>query len=250
MRKFYYFVWSLLLMIAAVSCKDDHVDPVETPVEEVKISVQPMFGNEVLYLDSTYTTPEGYDVQFTELKFYMGTPSNNGKQMIDAGLFDYRQSGTFLLKTEGKATDFSSLSAFLGIDSGLNHNDPSAFPNESMLNIAHANDMHWGWNPGYIFMKVEAKVDTIPDGNPLFDHLVVFHIGKDENLQSLSFPGITWSDQGDVSELSLKLDMLAFLQNGSSTIDLKNEYTSHTAPGQEILSLKVITNFASAISPL
>ena len=42
--------------------------------------------------------------------------------------------------------------------------------------------------------------------------------------------------------------MQVFLQNGGQTIDLETEYTSHTAPGQEVLSAKVIQNFKAAIS--
>ncbi len=109
--------------------------------------------------------------------------------------------------------------------------------------------MHWGWSSGYIFMKVEAKVDTIPNGIPLFDHSVVFHIGQDVNLQTLSFDGINWQATGtNAYRYPLKLDMAKFLQNGAQTIDLKTEHTSHTAPGQEVLSLKVIENFKAAIS--
>ena len=97
--------------------------------------------------------------------------------------------------------------------------------------------------------KVEAKVDTIPDGIALFDHNVVFHIGKDVNVQLLSFSNINWQQTGDLNyHFPLKLDMQTFLQNGTQTIDLQTEYTSHTASGQEVISLKVIENFKAAIS--
>lgn len=233
------------------ACKEDKIpDPEVPPAPQVRIVVQPQYGTEMLYLDSSYTTAEGYEVQFTDLKFYLGSPRWNGNTLLDAGLFDYRERGNVLLQTAGKPSDFPSLEAYLGVDATTNHLDPAAFENSSMLNIANSNDMHWGWSSGYIFMKVEAKVDTIQDGNPNFDHLVVFHIGMDENLQTLNLNNLNWLDVGGVQQAALKLDMEKFLQNGASTIDLKTEYTSHTVPGQEVISTKVITNFAASISPL
>ena len=208
-----------------------------------------MFGGQNLYLDSTYTTVEGYDVQFTDIKFYFGSPTFNGGTIESkAALYDYGLNGDLLFQVTKDLSSTSSLTGKLGVDSVYNHADPAAFENSSDLNISNANDMHWGWNPGYIFVKIEARVDTIADANPLFDHLVTFHIGKDENIEPLNFSGFNWSNTGDTYTLQLKLDMAQFLQNGGSTINLQNEYTSHTAPGQETLSTKVMVNFRDALS--
>jgi hypothetical protein len=154
-----------------------------------------------------------------------------------------------LFQAEGETTDATTLTANLGIGASNNHSDPSAFPVESPLNILNSGGMHWSWNPGYIFMKVEARVDTIPDGNALFDHNVIFHIGRDVNLQSLSLSSLNWQKETDlISTLPLKLDMVEFLDNGTQSIDLTTEFTSHSSGGQEVLSLKVIENFRDAIS--
>lgn len=233
-----------------IACDDDVVQPpVDTSTDQLRVELQPMFGGQILHLDSTYTTVEGYDVQFTDLKMIAENVRNGSKQLLDAALFDYREIGTHFFTATGKVAEAGTLTANLGVQSTVNHGDPSAFSNESVLNISNSGGMHWGWSSGYIFMKVEAKVDTIPNGIPLFDHVVVLHIGQDINLQSLSFGGINWQQTGtNAYRFPLKLDMAKFLQNGSQTIDLKTEYTSHTAPGQEVLSLKVIQNFKAAIS--
>lgn len=237
------------LLVVFASCKDKVSEPPEPETAQLRVSVQPVFGSEVLYLDSTYSTAEGYGVQFTDLKFFAEDVRGPISQLSASSLFDFRETGINLFTAEGIPADFTSLNGNIGVQSSLNHSDPSAFPNESVLNISNSGGMHWGWNPGYIFIKVEAKVDTISDGIDLFDHNVVFHIGQDVNLQTFSFSGINWQQTGDLSyHFPLKLDMQKFLQNGPQTIDLKTEYTSHTAPGQEVLSLKVIQNFKAAIS--
>lgn len=238
-----------VILITVVACKDDKVeDPVPT-TKYLRITMQPVFGASDLSLNDTVTTSEGYKVQFTNLKCYFSSLKNGTSQLTQAALFDYESNGIQVLKVPGDPSKFSSLSGFLGVDPELNHDDPSAFPNSSPLNIMIANDMHWDWNPGYIFIKVEAKVDTIPDANTVLDHFVIFHVGTDPFIQTLSFSGLNWTNNGnDVYTTPLKLDLQKFLQNGSQIIDLKTEYTSHTMSGQEVLSEKVIQNFAAAIS--
>lgn len=246
------------LLVCSVSafflsgCKDDKVEPpvVEPSAPKLEIKIETVFNQQSLTPGMIVTTVEGYDVQFDEIKFFATDGVNNGVTLFDAALFDWQEGNAFV-SVEGDKANFGVLSANLGVGSDKNHADPAGFPNDSPLNISNADDMHWSWNPGYIFVKVEAKVDTIPDGIPLFDHNVVLHVGLDENLQSLNLTDLTWvSVAPDRSQISLKLDMARFLQNNGQTIDLKTEYSSHSAPGQEALSLKVIENFKAAIDKL
>lgn len=241
-------VFVILAGITFVACKEKSKDPMQSS-HNVEVVVQPTFGATPLYLDSTYTTSQGYDIQFTDIKFYVQDMRDGNKVLLDAALFDLRQKGYQLGLAVGEASSFQNITSNLGVDSILNHSDPAAFPNNSALNIANANDMHWGWNPGYIFVKIEAKVDTIPDGNPLFDHFVVYHVGLDANMQTLSFNNLQWELGSFQDRLALKLDMQAFLA-GPQPIDVKTEYTTHSAAGQEVLTLKVAQNFAAALSLL
>lgn len=239
----------LILVLALVSCKDDVVEEPTPELDYLKITLQPVLGGNNLSLNDTITTVEGYKVQYTDLKCYFSDVKNGGNTLTQSGLFDYKQNGTFLLQAVGKKEDYSSLTAYLGVDPAVNHNDPSAFPNSSPLNIANANDMHWDWNPGYIFIKVEAKVDTIIDGVNNLDHFVVLHVGTDAFIQNLNFSSLNWQTiTNHLAVLPLKLDMEKFLQNGAQTIDFKTEHTTHSAAGQEALSMKVIQNFKDAIS--
>ena len=250
MTRSLYFYSGIIALILGSCKKPVGVLPVNS--SQLNITIQPYFGAGELYLDSTYTTAEGYDVQFTAIKFYMEDlrGSTGDSTIAESALFDYAE-GTDFVTGATKPENVVDFHANLGVGPALNHNDPSALPLSSPLNILNADDMHWNWNPGYIFVKVEARVDTIQDGNPLFDHPVVFHVGKDPNLQTLSFMNVQWQDQGNnIYFLPLKVDMATFLQNGAQIIDLKTEFTSHSAPGQEALTLKVMENFKAAISPM
>lgn len=247
MKKTTFYFLALLFL---ASCKDEVVDPPAPPVvDQLKMTMQPTFGSSDLVLDQTYTTDEGYLVQFTDLKCYITDVANGSSTLCSSALFDYRANNTVLFTKPGKPADYSNLTAFVGVSASKNHADPTSFSSSDPLYITIANDMHWGWNPGYIFMKVEAKVDTIQNGIDNFDHTVVFHIGGDAYLQNLQLNSITWNAVGSgMYTRALKLDMQKFLNNGTESLDLKTEYTSHTGPGQEAISLKVIQHLKDAIS--
>jgi hypothetical protein len=252
--KMKYIFIPLLLSIIGFSFNSCKKDTVEEPLvvvvnDQLSIQVLPVFGSETLYLDSTYLTDEGFEIQFTDLKFFGGNWKNGTQTLFESAFFDYRSDGNKFVTVNKKPDAFSALQGLLGVDSSLNHLDPTAFANDNPLNIANAGDMHWSWNPGYIFIKVEARVDTIQDGIPLFNHFAVYHVGKDNFIQNLDFPIVNWSLVGAKSYRSnLKLDLHRFLSNVGQPINVKTEFSSHTAAGQEILTLKAIQNFKSALS--
>lgn len=239
--------FGLFVLLSIASCDKDKP---QAPKNYVQVALQPVFGNQTFYMDSIYTTQEGYKVKFTELKCYFTLFGNGSLALHQAALLDYRETGNLLFTKEGDYTKFNNIIAILGVDSSLNHLDPSAFPNDSPLNISNAGPMHWGWNPGYIFMNVEGKVDTIPDATINTDLSFSFHIGTDTYQQNLVFNNIQWANIGNnTHQFKLKLDLLSFLGQGVNSINLSTENLTHTGAGQEALSLKVISNFKNAISP-
>jgi hypothetical protein len=239
---------SVFLISCAFSCKKPPIKPQETEGKKfIRIDVFPKWKNEILYLDSIYTTDEGYLIKFTGINFFV-SDLVNGANSLETALFNYRNSKT-LFKVENDYTKFGSLQGNIGVGTE-NHLDPAAFPIESPLNIMNANGMHWGWNPGYTFVQIEAVVDTLVDNNALLDHSIVYHVGKDENLQSFHFTNLNWEDIGsNIHRLKLKLDLYDFLKVPSQTINLKTEFTSHSGSGEEALSLKIIQNFKAALTP-
>ena len=238
------------VFILLLSCKKK--DPQPQPVDNyLKITVQPTYSNagqQNVQLDSVYTTPEGYKVKFTDVKFYVTKLKNGNSNLLESAFFDFSETGLLLARTKGDFAKYSSLQGYIGVDSVLNHSDPSAFPNDSPLNISNAGPMHWGWNPGYIFINLEGKVDTIPDGVNNLDHSFSFHIGTDLYRRDFYFPTVNWQTVSATEKVfPLKLDLWKFLHNPLSTIDLKTEFLTHTASGQQALTVKVTTNFQQSL---
>jgi hypothetical protein len=214
----------------------------------LKINIIPKYGDEILYLDSVYNTSEGYFVKFTEFKFYITKLGNGSHLLCDAALFDFSTTQNTSINTSGDVLNFTSLSGIIGVDSLNNHSDPSAFNNDSPLNISNAGLMHWGWNPGYIFVNMIGKVDTLASGNT-FDHNFIFHVGTDQFKRNFEFTDLIWSPYEDGHELQFEIDLKTFLNNNGSTIDLKNEYFTHSGSGDIELTEKLANNFMNALKP-
>jgi hypothetical protein len=239
-------------LLIAVACKkkdkdDDPDPPVVSP--QLKLTVQPVFGTEDLVLDSSYTTQDGWDVQFTDIKFYLTNWGNGSNQLVDAARFDYRENGTTAFQVNGTVADFGSLGGNIGVAAAINHNDPSAFPASSPLNIMNANGMHWAWNTGYIFIIVEGRADTIPDGTPLFDHYLTYHIGTDTYLGTKNFPAVSWTAvTSTLHTTGLKLDMKKVIDHPTDPIDIRSEFITHSSGSQAVLTQKVLSNFLDALT--
>ncbi len=240
-----------IVLLSSMSCKEDPVTPEPTePENSVRIDVQPVFNGNDLFLDSVYATVEGYKVKFTDLGFYFEDVRNGSVQLTDAMLFDYDKRGTLLYDGPGKASDFDNLEANLGVGPANNNSDPTNFPNDSWLNITNSDGFYWLWNQGFIFVRIEGIVDTIPDANDVFDQSIVLHAGNTGNHEAMSFSNLNWTSIGtNRHQLNMELDMSEFLQSALHTIDLQAENSLHSAVGQEALITKVMENFKEALTP-
>lgn len=240
-----------LIVLALFSCgKDKESEPV---VEKDKLTLQfiPFFANDTLHLDSTYQLASGDKIRFSDLKFFFSSCKNGTNNFIPVGLFEYSATGFKLATVDGKAADFTQLSFDLGVPTNWNHADPSTWSNSSPLNITNAGDMYWGWNPGYIFLKIEAKADTISDGIELYDHFITYHIGTDIAISPLNFTQLNWSPlQNQMSIAKFKCDLKSVFDNSMQPINIRIENTTHSGAGESVLTEKVRANFSSSIHPL
>ena len=249
--KIYYYTL-LIGLLAFTSCKDDEPTPCdddEPVVQEVRINLVPTYNGQILEFNTDYTTQEGYTIEFTKINVIMTNFSHNGNELFASGVYKYEDDSRVLWEGPGDYSEFPSMTSNIGVPASENHEDPSARPSSDPLNILNTDDMHWGWNPGYIFLMIEGKADTsaTQNGQDLMNFL--YHIGKDDFLVPVSLQNLTWTQiNSSLHETDIYVDMYKVFDGDTADIDMKLERSSHTMPGQETLSNKVITNFANALS--
>lgn len=238
-------------ILTVVSCGKEpaEVEPESTDIT-VTGKIKPTYGGTDIQLDSVIMLSNGVKIKVTNLKFYFTDVRLGGTSMIDYSLYDFRERGTAWFQKTGTFSLSNALTYNIGVGPEANHADPTICPTNSWLYITNANDMHWSWNQGYIFINIEGKADTIVDGTDNFDLSFSYHLG-DNHLytsdQQLTVNAMqTGSKQYD---LTLRFDFQRFFENETRPIDLTTEYITHSSPDDEDLSEKVRLNFAEAFSP-
>lgn len=204
---------------------------------ELMIHFHPMIGSQDYAANTTYTI-NGVAVQFTAIQFYV-----SGIELGDASDFD--APDTYLLVKAGQmmydvgeitAGTKPSLRFNVGIDSVTNHLDPSTYEATNPLAF-QSPSMHWSWDSGYIFFRIDGKVDTDADGTPDTDMQI--HIGKDSFLTPVA---LTLDDEVD-SE-SHMINIMMDFSKAFTGVDPATEYLTHTGDNPA-LAAKVAANIPS-----
>ncbi len=245
--KYLLYITTIAALIIS-SCKKDEPEVVcDPPQETMELTLTPMLDNSPYAINDIIESPQGYKYFYTDIKI-VGTNVGNGSIDFAADyLYDFAANGTIMATGSGLNTQHNNLSLNVGVPDALNHADPSLPANTSALNITNIGDMHWGWNPGYKFVTIEGKVDTIPDGVDNFDKSFFFHLGTDFLFRTKTFSDITWNKVNDTKyTANLKLNVKDIL-DGTSPTDLRVYSASHSNNNQMFYSVVVMDQFMEAI---
>lgn len=181
---------------------------------QMSLMLNALVGDEPLTLGDTYTI-NGTKVQIDVAQFYV-----SGIRLGATGIFD-EPAVYLLMKGDqsiyelGEITVGEKLQLLfnVGVDSAANHADPTTY--EATHPLAPQNpNMHWSWDNGYIFIKIEGSVDTDGDGTP--ESRLEYHIGKDANLQSIVL-SVNKTVEDANPEISLNVDFGAFFDGMNLT---------------------------------
>lgn len=178
---------SIIILVLFVSCQKQNAEPPynETELAPLSIEFDNIVGGRNLYLNTqTYFNTSGEEYSVTMLQYFI---SNISLAKEDGTVYVVPQDSSYFLIKEGDAAlakanvrvpagDYSTLSFVIGVDSLRNTMDLSK--RTGVLDPAGGmNDgMYWGWNSGYIFLKMEglsAAAPLDPSGQRKFR----YHIG-------------------------------------------------------------------------
>lgn len=245
-----YLLSGLVFTFALTGCKEDSPEDNEPVVEtmQTRINLVPTYNGQPFDFQTSYTTQEGYTIEFSKLNVILTEVKNGSTILAPSMVYKYEDDPKLMWQGEGEYTALPNLTANVGVGADRNHEDPSALPAEDPLNILNTDDMHWGWNTGYIFLMIEGRVDTTQDQTGQDIATFLYHTGTDELLKNVTLNNLDWQPVSNtLYEANLTVDMYKVFDGDTTDVDIKNERTSHTMPGQVPLSDKIISNFASAL---
>ena len=177
------------LALVLVSCQPDAKDNTLSIKFNINAGTTPLAYNTDYSIDTL-------TIQYTTVRFYISQPVfSSGADFIsfndayflgDAG----NSNNTFVVGDLGKRT-IDGIAFGFGVDSSRNTQHGSkaqpAYSYTLSNPLSSANNMYWSWNPGYIWMKLEGRMDTNGDGD--FDdanEIFSLHTGIDAAYRYIS----------------------------------------------------------------
>jgi len=201
---------------------------------EMTMQLNNYIGATLLSPGSTYSV-NGANVQFDLVKFYIsnirlvdasGNETATDKYLlVEPGTTNYT-AGFF---PEG---DYTKLRFDVGIDSLTNHADPSTYPVNDPLGPQFPS-MHWSWDAGYIFIRIDAIADQ--DGDGTVESPFEMHIGKDSNLRTVEFDVSLNGTGGNNYTTAINVNWLKFFDG----VDMTGDLTTHTGDNLDLTALLV-----------
>lgn len=234
-----------LAITVLFSCKKDD-EPTITPATTtgtIELNSSFIVNGVDYHMDSVYVDDfsNNYKISFSNVylsKLNFGSSGTITSLPTQYVLLKPETSSYSLGEVEGG--HYHMLNFGLGIDSTTNHTDPNTYGSSSPL-YPQSPSMHWTWNSGYIFYKIEGSVDTDNDGT--FETTFVFHIGTDGLKKDFSLTYHDDIEAGKTNTIDMNIDLGKFLTG----IDLSVDNSTHTMNNMP-LAMRVANNSATAIT--
>lgn len=209
----------------------------------LNINFKYKFGDEDLMRDDVYTY-NGTALSFKDIQFYVANPRVAVDGVMEA------TNEIYFISFDHQTIEMSDLTAGhkhmfmfgLGVDSVTNKTIQPSDPDleEGAALGPQVPTMHWGWDNGYIFFKLDGLIDTDGDNTP--DDLVEMHIGKDFNFQNIALEIHTDALQETV-DVTIDVDISKVFEG----VDLQNDYVTHTGDNPA-LAKTITTNLGGIFS--
>jgi hypothetical protein len=152
-----------------------------------EVRFYPVFGSKPLVLGDKYVNAGGDTAAFTLAQFYASeftfvdtlgaSHASPGLDLINFADSTAEAKGYYAFRTKAVPGTYAGIKFSVGVPYALNHKDAA----EQALPLGPNSEMFWSWNSGYIFNRVEGKLDSA--GKPVS---FFYHVGTDNRKQIVS----------------------------------------------------------------
>lgn len=244
MKISYLLIFSIsAILFSSTGCKkDSDGDPTQAYLNfllDFNVNGEPLEFNKEYEINGTKMT-------FIATNFYMGgikfTQANGdvinlSNQYLLAGL---KNGGS--INEPLAISNISRVQFFIGVDSITNmmsENDFTSRPSTDPLGMQDPS-MHWSWNTGYRFLRVDGKSDTDGDGTP--ETPVEYHLGNNNMLKNIDMSTNVTMVAGE-NDMYIGFDMAKFFTG----VDVSTELVTHVGDNPD-LAVKLRDNLPLAVS--
>ena len=243
---------SLIAILAVIlfSCKKNDKPNTEPPKVEktpaLRFTFKPKFnGQDIEFNKMQYINAEGDTLNFTRSQMILSNfelIKTNG-DIVKVDTFAYLSLGekrnNVDIDMDFPTGEYKGIRFMIGLDSSINHGDPNHWRKNHPLNPI-VNNMHWGWQGGYIFWVCEGYHMNNGNSNEIFS----FHMATIQYLKNIEL--ITNNTFSFDNKTKVQRDIIVNLDKYFSTPQpyslKKNGAISHSSSPAENLRMDVLHN--------
>jgi hypothetical protein len=239
-------VFILILIIAVIGISSCHKNSSQG---SLKLQINPMFGSKQMRLDSTYQSPDGKYYYFSDMQFFMSHikfiradgSSVEVSPLIYVGLDDTANTMP-VFTLNNPIGSFVSIQFSIGVDSIQDTVSPSTDPSNPQ---ASNNNMNWGTQLQYVFVKLEGSGDTV---NPPLQS-IGYHVGTQPYYKTVVLTKSFSTSESSQTTLILNADLQKLFWGSSGAINVLNQSQVLTnTTTNPALAAQFITDFTTIFS--
>jgi hypothetical protein len=155
---------------------------------DLTLNFQTNINGNALQFNTEYTVG-GAKIQANFLGYYITDiklVKTDDTEKAISGIYLVKGNETLTFEETADAGDYKAIKFNVGIaDSLTNHGDPSLQPSGSPLSL-QSPSMHWSWNTGYIFFRLDGLVDTSSNNQHGLTESLTFHLGRLSSVRTVT----------------------------------------------------------------
>jgi hypothetical protein len=245
-------------LLLFTGCDKDKEQPKpETGTFEFKLL--PTVNGADLKLDQVYRNADNQRFTVNFLKTYVSNLrllKADGSEVLvkNVALLDAAQTGKtdhgagMYFTATAPVGDYVGVKYLIGIPDSLNFADPTPYANTHPLSVTQ--QMHWSWNTGYIFVRMEGTVDSLGTETAPLSRGYFYHLGRKELVREITArtANTTFKIQKDrLVEFVNETNILDWFRNAdNSKISMATQNT-HSQPSSTVAP-SMMDNFVRSLS--
>lgn len=243
--KIYRLAFYILTVFIILGCTDK-----EDGTGDLNITMNLTYDGEPLVMFQNYEYPDGRTINFSRFSLYLSNIKLDEQLISDIEYHTITDSHVDLAGAEAgyqwkitgiESGDYNSINFAVGVDETQNAKDPGLF--ESGHPLAKPAEHWFSWS-SYIFLKLEANMDSNNDGNN--DFPIALHLGSDDAFRIINLNKVIKINADETSETNIIFDLYEFLGGIDNTYDVDSNPQIHSLEQQDAV-VELANNIPNSI---